>query len=475
MEDSNGQIKSAGKTTLQPTILVLFGITGDLSKRYILPALYHLVRDGLLPDDIEIIGVSRREVPIKDILDAIKSRLQEKEKTYDQAALDRMQQIVKMYKMDLDDGDDYHALLEFLNMLEEKHGVCMNRLYYLAIPPEAYQNVVKLLGKHQLNTSCQHGNAATRLLVEKPFGFNEHSAQKLIDNINKQFKEKQVYRIDHYLAKETVQNILAFRLHNSIFESLWDNRFILRIDIESKEAIDIEGRATFYEQTGALRDFVQNHLMQLLAITTMQNPKDISSDSIHKTRLKLLNEVEPIPKDKVSERAVRGQYEGYRQEVNDPKSTIETFAALTLFINNKRWQGVPINIRTGKALDEKKTTITVTFKHPEGTTHHPNILTFYIQPHEGIGVDLFVKKPGFADELERVPMDFLFESRFDSHTHPDAYERVMVDAIRGDRTLFASSDEVLASWRIIENVVTAWRASGDGLQLYKKGSTGPKL
>jgi glucose-6-phosphate 1-dehydrogenase len=215
--------------------------------------------------------------------------------------------------------------------------------------------------------------------------------------------------------------------------------------------------------------------MQLLAITTMDKPVDMTSDAIHAARLDLLNAVEQVPIDKAAELTIRGQYDGYKQEVDNPNSTIETYAALTLFINNERWQGVPVNIRTGKALDEKKTTITVTFKHSEGTTHHPNLLTFYIQPHEGIGVELYVKKPGFEDDLERVPMDFLFESRFNAYTHPDAYERVLVDAIRGDRTLFASSEEVLASWRIIENVVEAWRTDGDGLHSYKKGTTVPNL
>ncbi len=463
------------KPKLEPTILVLFGITGDLSKRYILPALYHLFRDNLLPENTVIVGVSRRDVPIKEILDTTKLCVLDKENVCDPDTLTRMQQALTMFKMDLDNSADYDKLLEHLNQYEDKHGICMNRLYYLAIPPDAYEPVINQLGSHKLNASCQHGNAGTRLLVEKPFGYDLASAQMLIDNVSKHFKEDQVYRIDHYLAKETVQNILTFRLHNAIFESIWDNRYIDRIDIDAKESIGIEGRATFYEQTGALRDFVQSHLMQLLAITTMDKPTNMTSDAIHEARLKLLNSIKPISKEKVAASTTRGQYLGYKDEVENPNSTIETFAALTLFIDNERWTNVPIHIRTGKALDERSTTITLTFKHMVGETHHPNVLTFHLQPQESISVDLYVKKPGFDDELQRVPMVFRYSRNFDSITHPDAYERVLVDAVRGDRTLFASSQEVLASWRIIENIVEGWRANGKSLQIYKKGSTGPVI
>ncbi len=468
----NGQPGTGSNATLAPTILVLFGITGDLSQRYILPALYHLICDNLLPENAAIIGVSRRDVPVSDIIDKTRLCVLEKDKTCDDSALQRMQKHLSMFQMDLESGSDYDKLHSYLNEQETKHGVCMNRLFYLAIPPDAYQPVVTLLGERGLNTSCQHGRAATRLLVEKPFGYDLASARTLIRRISKQFKEDQVYRIDHYLAKETVQNILAFRLHNPVFEALWSNRSIASIDIEAKESIGIEKRATFYEQTGALRDFVQSHLLQLLAVTTMDKPKDMSSEAIHHTRFKLLSSVEPVPKSKVTQRTVRGQYEGYRHEVDNPNSIIETYASLTLFVNNRRWRGVPMNIRTGKALDEKQTTISLTFKHPEGATHHPNVLTFFVQPREGIGFDLFVKRPGFDNEMQKVPMDFRYERNFKAHSHPDAYERVLVDAVRGDRTLFASSREVLASWRIIESVVEAWRANGDSLRIYKRGAPG---
>lgn len=459
---------------LEPAIIVIFGITGDLSRRYLLPALYHLISDNLLPEQTKIIGVSRRDVPVDELLDTTRLCVLEENHVCDPAALKRMRGALSMFKMDLSNGADYDNLLAHLNSLEASAGMCMNRLYYLSIPPGVYGPIVKNLGEHGLNASCQHGRAATRLLVEKPFGYDVASAEQLITETSEHFGETQIFRIDHYLAKETVQNILAFRLHNPIFEALWSNRHVAAIDIEASEQIDIEGRAAFYEQTGALRDLIQSHLLQVVAVTTMEPPRDMSSDAIHASKLKLLKSVEPVPADKVSERTIRGQYEGYRSEVKNSNSTIETYAAIQLFISNSRWQGVPVTLRTGKALRERKTAVRLTFKHAGGTTHHPNVLTFSIQPLEGIGVNLFVKRPGFDEELQSVPMDFSYARSFEaSHGHPDAYERVLVDAVRGDHTLFATGDEVLASWRILQNVITAWAQSAADLPIYKKGSDGP--
>lgn len=461
------------RTQLEPAIIVIFGITGDLSTRYLLPALYHLFKDNLLHEKTEIVGVSRRDVSVDELLSKTELCVREKDKVCDPEALKRMRERLNMFKMNLGNGEDYDKLLEHLNTTESKHGVCMNRLYYLSIPPGVYQPIVKLLGEHGLNASCQHGKAATRLLVEKPFGYDLPSARELIAETGKQFGEEQIYRIDHYLAKETVQNILAFRLHNPIFDSLWSNEHVASIEITAKEKIGIEDRAAFYETTGALRDFVQNHLLQLLAVTAMEKPAEMSSDAIHATRLKLLESVEPVPADKVGERTLRGQYEGYLGEVGNSNSTVETYAELQLFIQNDRWEGVPVTIRTGKALDEKSTTISMAFKHSKGETHHPNVLTFAIQPSEGIAINLCVKHPGFDAEIETATMDFSYERSFGGNGHPDAYERVLVDAVRGDRTLFATSAEVLASWRILQPVIEAWAKDAKGLRMYKKGSAGP--
>lgn len=460
---------------LEPAIIVILGITGDLSGRYLLPALYHLMKDNLLHEHTEIIGISRRDVPVEDIIEKTVQHIQQTDESSDPAVLDRMRQALSMYQMDLESGEAYDQLKQHLESVEEKHDICMNRLFYLSIPPAVYQPIVALLGEHGLQNGCQHGKSESRLLVEKPFGHDLPSAEKLIAATGKDFAEEQIYRIDHYLAKETVQNILAFRQHNPIFEAIWSNHYIASIDIYAKETIGIEGRATFYEQNGALRDFIQSHLLQLLAATTMERPSSDGGEAIHATRLKLLQAIEPMPEDKVAERTARGQYEGYREEVDNPETTVETYAAIKLFIQNSRWEDTPITIRTGKALDDRATIIDVTFKHPEGTTHHPNVLTFAVQPREGISIDLFVKRPGFDNEMQMVPMDFRYDRNFASGNHPNAYERVIVDAIRGDRTLFATGEEVLASWRILQPIIDAWSKDGAHLQQYKPGSTGPML
>lgn len=460
---------------LQPAIIVIFGITGDLSGRYLLPALYHLIKDNLLDEHTEIIGITRRDITVDEIVDKTKLNIQKTDEFCDQRVLDRMHQMLSMYKMDLENGNNYDLLKKHLDDIETAHEICMNRLYYLSIPPDVYRPIVSMLGAHHLNEGCRHGNSEARLLVEKPFGHDLPSAEKLIAETGEIFAEEQIYRIDHYLAKETVQNILAFRQHNPIFEAIWSNHYIASIDIAARETIGIEGRATFYEQTGALRDFIQSHLLQLLAATTMERPSSEGSEAIHAVRLKLLQSIEPMPQDKISERAVRGQYESYRQEVNNPGSTVETFAAIKLYIQNSRWEDTPITICTGKALNERATTISITFKHPEGTTHHPNILTFAVQPREGIGIDLYVKRPGYDNEMQMVPMDFRYDRNFGSSNHPNAYERVIVDAIRGDRTLFATSDEVLASWRILQPIIDEWSKSSSNMQNYMSGTDGPKL
>ena len=456
---------------MQPAIIVIFGITGDLAGRYLLPALYHLISNHLLHEDTEIIGVSRREISVDELLGKTELCVLEADKTCDPAALQRLRDALSVFKMDLASGEDYDKLLEHLNALETRHGVCMNRLYYLSVPPGASGPVVANLGEHSLNQSCQHGHAATRLLLEKPFGYDLPSAQEFIAETSEHFREDQIFRIDHYLAKETVQNILTFRFHNPIFEAVWDRGHITGIDILASEKIGIEGRAAFYEQTGALRDFVQSHLLQLLAVTAMEKPAAMSSDAIHASRLKLLESIEPVPADKVFERTLRGQYDGYRAEVGNPDSTIETFAAIKLSINNGRWRGVPVTIRTGKALDARKTEINVTFRRDNDS--YANMLQFYVQPNEGIGIDLCVKRPGFDDQIESAAMDFSYERSFAGHEsgHPNAYERVLVDAVRGDRTLFAGSREVLASWRILQPVIEAWTKTAEDLRVYKQGTS----
>jgi glucose-6-phosphate 1-dehydrogenase len=456
---------------LEPAILVIFGITGDLSQRYLLPALYHLVKDGLLHEQTEIIGITRGDTSIEELFEKVELCVNEVDKVCDPAALKAMHDRTSMFKMDLDDPDGYSALLQRLNGIEEDKGMCLNRLYYLSIPPQAYLPVVRLMGERGLNQSCQHGKAESRLLVEKPFGFDLKSAEELIAETAKVFGEEQIFRIDHYMAKETVQNILTFRLKNPIFEALWSREHIASIDIIAKEKIGIEGRAAFYEPLGALRDFIQSHLLQILGIVTMDKPYDMDSDHIHQAKQAALNQIEPVPADKVHERAVRGQYRGYREEIHNTDSVTETFAAMTVFINSQRWQDVPVTLLTGKALDERKTEIIVTFHGSPDTAS--NKLRFRIQPNEGIELDLVTKKPGFAYEVQTTAMDFSYQNDFQDHGHPNAYERVLVDAVRGDHTLFATGEEVLASWRVVQPVLDEWSKQADDLVIYEPGTAGP--
>ena len=313
--------------------------------------------------------------------------------------------------------------------------------------------------------------AAARLLIEKPFGYDLLSAKELIAETGRYFSEEQIFRIDHYVAKETVQNIVAFRMNNPLFRAVWDAKHIHHIEITATEKIDIEGRATFFEETGALRDFVQSHLMQLLALLTMEEPANLSSEVIHRSKAALLKHIRPVPETEIWRRTVRGQYAGYTEEVQNPHSVRETFAALLLYINLPRWRNMPVLIKTGKALSRKETKLVVVFKDEAGGT--TNRLFFKIQPAEGVALTLLAKRPGYEDELEPVTMNFSYEQTFEHHGHPDAYERVLVDAMKGDHTLFSTSTEVLASWKALETIIRSWESSTHRLHIYAKGSLGP--
>lgn len=458
---------------LEPSIIVIFGVTGDLSQRYLLPALYHLVKDGLLHEKTEIIGVSRRHIDPAELLNDTTLCSQEEDGICDPQALQKMREHFHMVQLDPSNGEDYARLLKTMNEYEDTEGVCMNRLYYLSIPPQVYGPVIKHMEAEELNTGCQHHVAESRILIEKPFGYDTKSAQVLIEELTHGFREEQTYRIDHYLAKETVQNILTFRFENPIFETLWNRNHISSIEVSASEKIGIEGRAQFYEPLGALRDFIQSHLLQLLAIVTMDRPAAMDSQNIHASKQAVLRQVRAVAADKINEDAVRGQYENYRQEVNNPNSRTETFAGIRLSVNSERWQNVPMTLWTGKQLAEKRTEVTVCFKGQDGEA--ANYLRMRIQPNEGIELDLLAKKPGFDNELQPAAMDFSYRNNFGSHEHPDAYERVLVDAVRGDRTLFATGEEVMQAWRIVQPVLDAWSRSAQGPDTYKGGSDGPAL
>jgi glucose-6-phosphate 1-dehydrogenase len=461
---------------LTPSILVIFGITGDLSERKLLPALYHLFKDGLLHEHTQIVGITRREVKIDDLLDGAKTCVLDEDGVCDPAAMKKLRGATNLFNMNVTEEADYQKLQTFLDQLEDKQGMCLTRLFYLAIPPQILTPIVKHLGAQGLNKGCGHGKSGARLLLEKPFGFDVKTAEELIDETTSHFKEEQIFRIDHYLAKETVQNILTFRFRNPIFEDIWDAKHIKAIEVVADEKLDIEGRANFYEQTGALRDLIQSHLLHIMAVVMMDKPSELTDASaIHEARLKLLESMQPVRADKLQGRAIRGQYASYKKEVGNQRSHMETFAALEIFSHHPRWKHVPIYVRTGKALSKKQTAVTVHFQPLAADHDHTNVLTFHIQPNESISVQLWVKRPGFKHELQTAPMSFSYKQTFDDEGHPDAYERVLVDAIRGDRTLFATSDEVLAAWRILEPVIQAWSQTARDLKIYRKGATGESL
>lgn len=453
---------------LKPAIIVIFGITGDLAQRKLLPALYHLFKDKLLDERTVILGISRREITAKELLSQVELCVNEVDTICDPVALGKVQAALRMQQMSLVDGHEYDELLQLLNAIEAEKGVCLDRLYYLSIPPQMFEPIVKNLGSHGLNASCQHGAAASRSLVEKPFGYDLKSAEELILETGEWFSEAQIFRIDHYLAKQTVQNILAFRASTPILSELWDSRHISSITITSSEKISIEGRAVFYDSIGALRDFVQSHLLQMLAVVTMQLPSAINSPAVHTARLQLLDSIAAIKSDDVATQTLRGQYQGYTEEVQKTDSFTETYAEIRLSINQPSWKDVAITLRTGKAMAEKRTDIRIMLK--DGPT-----LIFTVQPSQDIRLEAGSITSDVIEQLEQAVTDFNHEHPAKANEHPEAYERVIIDAITGDHTLFTSDQEVLAAWRVVDHVQKVWAESGDGLIIYPKGAASISL
>lgn len=418
------------------TKLLIFGITGDLGRQKLLPALEQIISTGDF-NDLSIIGVSRHEVNTPDLL----VNCNNKELFNDK---------LSVYTMNLDDQNEYYKLKDYLALRDDEQ-----LLVYLAVPPTAVGSIVDLLGSAGLNT------ANVKILFEKPFGIDLASAQSVAELIKRHYSEDQTYRIDHYMAKEMAQNIVTIRGKNALFSSIWNNRFIESIDIVALETIGIEGRANFYEQTGALRDVVQGHLMQLLALSLLNIPADFTWEKLPDLRLAALKQLQPADPAK----AVRAQYEGYRDEAQNPDSKVETFVSLELTSSQPEWAGVPIRLITGKGLNKKTTEIRIRLKKTNDAQN--NYLVFRIQPNEGIDIELFVKKPGYSNDLEEQHLVFNYPA---DAKLPDAYEQVIVDAISTRKSLFTTSDEVLESWKILQPVQENWSNSSDSPKSYSVGS-----
>ena len=452
---------------ITPSIIVIFGITGDLAKKKILPAIYHIVKDDLFPKETMVLGLTRQNLKAKDILGNVELCVNEVDGICDPVALAKVKNKLDVLQIDISKMGEFKKLKSALEAADKKAGMSLNRLYYMSVPPKVTESIVGELGKHGLNG----GNS--RLLIEKPFGYDFLSAKSLIKVIAQHFSEEQIFRIDHYLDKETVENILVFRRHN-IFERIWDGKNISDITISAYEKIDIEGRKVFYEETGALRDFIQSHLFMLLAVITLDIPEKIDGPFVHKAKLKALSSISPIQNSDIKNNTVRGQYVGYKTEVGNPKSNTETYAALKLNISTKRWNKVNFIIKTGKALSSKHTNIEIKFR-PNIKGQDFNSLVFRLQPHEDIKLNLLIKEPGFGDKTRVANLDLNYKEENVDVTHPDAYERVLIDAIKDDHSLFSTSDEILASWRIVDNLIKEWTNNGNNLEFYKKGSKEPNI
>lgn len=449
----------------RPLLFVIFGVTGDLSHRKILPAMYRLIQSGNLPSAFKIVGVTRQEYSVEQLYADFEQRYEE---PCDKGVLQKLHDATTIATLNMTSDDSYISLRQTLERMSVTLGNNVSRIYYLSIPAQAFIDVIQRLGTTGHNVAFNNETSAPRLLVEKPFGYDLPSAKVLLEAAAAYFSEDQLFRIDHYLAKETAQNILTFRFDNPLFQTIWNARHIDAITVNAYETIGIEGRVNFYEQTGALRDIIQSHLLQLLALITMEEPGNLDSDGIRRAKRRLLESITPISREKVTTLALRGQYKGYRDEVQNTSSNTETFARLNLEIDNEQWRGTRIVLESGKALAEKNSQIAVHFRaaHEQPGS---NTLLFRLQPQEGITLTLEAKAPGLGSETKVVDMAFDYVESF-GNVSGEAYERVIVDAIRGDQSLFLSSEEVVASWQIVENVIEKWRENGSDLVLYERGA-----
>lgn len=479
----------------EPCILVIFGATGDLTARKLIPALYNLVRDGLLPMHFACIGFARRDKSSEDfrneMLDAVNkfSRV----KPVDKELWERFSQQLFYHRSDFDEDSGYQSLALTINQLDSQLGTKGNRVFYLSTQPSYFPEIVEKLSSNGLIYNPQEvQDRWSRVIIEKPFGEDLESAQALQKDISQYLDESQIYRIDHYLGKETVQNLLVFRFTNPIFEAIWNYRHIDHVQITVAEEIGIGTRGRFFEEAGMLRDIVQNHMMQLVSLVAMEPPVNLLANSIRDEKVKVMESLRPINMDNYERYVVRGQYgpgivngesvKGYREEDNvDPHSNVETYVALKLSIDNWRWAGVPFYLRAGKRLPKRATEIAITFKDAPGVlfqTHtqknSPNVLVIRIQPDEGISLKMNCKVPGLSQLIQPVKMDFRYGSYFGS-APPEAYERLICDCISGDSTLFARVDEVMASWRLFTPILQKWKENPpQNFPNYASGTWGPK-
>lgn len=479
---------------IEPCILVIFGATGDLTARKLIPAIYNLVREGQLPSQFACVGFARRE----KTHDAFRQEMREainafsRVKPIEESLWNNFKEHIFYHQSEFHDAAGYASLSNFLTELDGKLGTKGNRIFYLSTQPSFFTLIAEKLHQSGLiYDAAKITDKWSRVIIEKPFGHDLQSALNLQKELTQFLSEKQIYRIDHYLGKETVQNILVFRFANSLFESQWNNRYIDHVQITVAEEIGIGTRGAFWEEAGMLRDIVQNHMMQLLSLVAMEPPVNLSADAIRDEKVKVLQALRPFTQHDLEHGVIRGQYApgfingekvgSYREEKNvNPQSNVETYVAMRLFIDNWRWDGVPFYLRGGKRLPKRATEIAITFKHPPGVLfqgplkkNEQNVLAIRIQPDEGTSLKINTKVPGPSSPIQPVKMDFRYGSFF-GMSPPEAYERLILDAILGDSTLFAREDEVFNSWKQLTPVLDFWaQNSPQDFPNYPSGSWGP--
>jgi glucose-6-phosphate 1-dehydrogenase len=476
--------------TPEACAVVVFGATGDLTARKLMPALYNLARERLLPSGFSVIGFARRDWSDEEFRERMKAAVAEHSREpLREDIWSAFAERIHYVRGTFDDPAGYQRLAERLEKQDEAHGAGGNRLYYLATPPNAYVTVAQRLGEAGL-AGPRPGGGWARIVVEKPFGSDLESARELDRALGRVFRERQIYRIDHYLGKETVQNILVFRFGNGIFEPVWNRRYVDHVQVSVAETVGVEGRAGYYDESGALRDMVQNHLLQLVALVAMEPVATFRGEAVRDEKAKVFHAIRPM--QDVARDTVRAQYTsgaifgehvpGYADEDGaKPGSSTETFVATKLEIENWRWADVPFYLRTGKRLPKRATEIAITFKRPPlqlfrqmgGDNPTPNLLVLRIQPDEGISLRFGAKVPGTRMDVRPVNMDFRYGTSFGVDP-PEAYERLLVDAMIGDTTLFNRWDGVEAAWALLTPVLDAWGRGASPLHRYEAGSWGPE-
>jgi glucose-6-phosphate 1-dehydrogenase len=478
----------------EPCAMVIFGASGDLTARKIVPALYYLFRERLLPPGFSIIGCAKTPFTHETFRDKMREAIKKylNPTAEEDSFLESFHQGIYYITDDFGDQGAYDQLIRLLDQLDRERGTSANRLFYLATPPSFFPVIVKHLGAVGLAKPKNAGKSWTRVVIEKPFGRDLASARELNRIVTAVFDENQVYRIDHYLGKETVQNLFVFRFANGIFEPIWNRRYIDHVQITVAEELGVENRASYYEEAGLVRDMIQNHVMQLLSLVAMEAPPRFEANAVRNEKVKVVQSIRPMRAEQVPEMTVRGQYAagwvagkrvpGYPEEPNvSPQSTTETFAAMKLFIDNWRWADVPFYLRSGKRLTKRVSEISVQFRCAphllfereltEGI--EPNLLSLRIQPNEGISLKFSAKVPETTLQIRPVQMEFRYGDSFGS-TPPTAYETLLLDCMLGDAMLFTRDDAVEAAWEVIDPILERWRTDGSqGLELYEAGTWGP--